>query len=189
MILPSTCNVLHNIQNSFYYNGIEISKKNFDITEFALVCSKINDLKEQIQQEKFIHNLSTKSIISEIVIDRNDKTSLLCKYNNAEYYFGLYNNRKKEIIPLTKELFNNISDNKIYLLSNELNITAKLVLKNVISETKIKDKMKIISFDNYISNIKNLSNSFQYTYELEFINGYKEYLLTNEELKNAIIER
>lgn len=42
MILPNNTFVLRNIKDSFYYNGIEISKENFSIEEFAKVCDKIN---------------------------------------------------------------------------------------------------------------------------------------------------
>lgn len=35
MILPNNVAILRNIKDSFYYNGIEISKENFDINEFA----------------------------------------------------------------------------------------------------------------------------------------------------------
>lgn len=49
MILPNNVAILRNIKDSFYYNGIEISKENFNIQEFAKVCSKVNDIKGQLR--------------------------------------------------------------------------------------------------------------------------------------------
>ena len=54
MILPTNASILRNIRDSFYYNGIEISKENFSIEEFAKVCSKVNDIKGQLRQEKVL---------------------------------------------------------------------------------------------------------------------------------------
>lgn len=44
MILPNNVAILRNIKDSFYYNGIEISKENFDINELEF----INGYKEYI---------------------------------------------------------------------------------------------------------------------------------------------
>ena len=77
----------------------------------------------------------------------------------------------------------------MYSLAFELNKTARLISKNIINCTLIKDTIMLHTFENYIETIEKSGNSFQYTYELEFINGYKEYILTDEELKKSIIER
>ena len=67
MILPNNTTILRNIKNSFYYNGIEISKENFDINEFAKVCSKVNDIKGQLRQEKALNNIRKNHTIYKII--------------------------------------------------------------------------------------------------------------------------
>ena len=61
MILPNNVAILRNIKDSFYYNGIEISKENFNIQEFSKVCSKVNDIKGQLRQEKALNNYAINS--------------------------------------------------------------------------------------------------------------------------------
>lgn len=190
MILPNNTIILRNIKNSFYYNGIEISKENFDINEFAKVCSKVNDIKGQLRQEKALNNIrKNHTVIGYIKLSHYSYIYLLCKVNKENIYFGLYDNNKKQIIPLQKEIISNTNDRDMYSLAFELNKTARLISKNIINCTLIKDTIMLHTFENYIEAIEKSGNSFQYTYELEFINGYKEYILTDEELKKSIIER
>ena len=63
IVLPNNTSILHNIKDSFYYNGIEISKENFNIQEFAKVCSKINDIKGQLRQEKTLNEIKQTNTI------------------------------------------------------------------------------------------------------------------------------
>jgi len=77
----------------------------------------------------------------------------------------------------------------MYSLAFELNKTANLISKNLINCTLIKDTVMLHTFENYIETLKKSGNNFQNTYELEFINGYKEYILTDEQLKQSLIER
>lgn len=190
MILPNNTSILRNIKDSFYYNGIEISKENFSIEEFALVCSKINDFKHQLRQETCLMNVRQKSvIISATRLLSNDNIRLLCKINRKNVYFGLYNVSNNKIIPFTKEIFKSLIDDDMYNIAFELNKTSKLISKGIIQITTIKNPTVLYTFENYIETIEKSGNSFQNTYELEFINGYKEYILTDEELKKSIIER
>lgn len=77
----------------------------------------------------------------------------------------------------------------MYSLAFELNKTANFISKNLINCTLIKDTVMLHTFENYIDTIEKSGNSFQNTYELEFINGYKEYILTDEQLKQSLVER
>ena len=189
MILPNNTSILRNIKDSFYYNGIEISKKNFSIEEFAKVCDKINDFKHQIREEKTLNEIrKNHPVIGRIYLESSD-TYLLCKINRQSIYFGLYNENTGKIFQLSKEIFYHIHDEDIFRLSFELNKMAKLISKEIIQTTTIKNATVLYTFENYIETIEKSGNSFQNTYELEFINGYKEYILTDEELKKSIIER
>ena len=180
MILPNNTSILRNIKDSFYYNGIEISKKNFSIEEFAKVCDKINDFKHQLREEKTLNEIrKNHPVIGRIYLESSD-TYLLCKINRQSIYFGLYNENTGKIFQLSKDIFR---------LSFELNKMAKLISKEIIQTTTIKNATVLYTFENYIETIEKSGNSFQNTYELEFINGYKEYILTDEELKKSIIER
>ena len=190
MILPNNTSILRNIKDSFYYNGIEISKENFSIEEFAKVCSKVNDIKGQLRQEKVLSNIrQNHTVIGYIKLSHYSYIYLLCKVNKEHIYFGLYDNNKKQIIPLQKEIISNSNDRDIYSLAFELNKTARLISKNIINCTLIKDTVMLHTFENYIETIEKSRNSFQNTYELEFVNGYKEYILTDEQLKKSIIEK
>ena len=189
IVLPNNTSILHNIKDSFYYNGIEISKENFNIQEFAKVCSKINDIKGQLRQEKTLNEIKqTNTIISRAYIAKCN-IWLLCKIDKNDIYFGLYDEYKAKMISLTKNIIQNISDENIFSLSYNLNKTAKLISKEEIEKTTIKNTTLLHTFENYIDIIEKSGNSFQHTYELEFINGYKEYILTDEELKQSLIER
>lgn len=189
MILPNNTSILRNIKDSFYYNGIEISKKNFSIEEFAKVCDKINDFKHQLREEKTLNEIrKNHPVIGRIYLESSD-TYLLCKINRQSIYFGLYNENTGKIFQLSKEIFYHIHDEDIFRLSFELNKMAKLISKEIIQTTTIKNATVLYTFENYIETIEKSGNSFQNTYELEFINGYKEYILTDEELKKSIIER
>ena len=77
----------------------------------------------------------------------------------------------------------------MFNIAYEMNMTAKFILRGVVQKTTVKNTVMLHSFENYIETIEKSGNSFQNTYELEFINGYKEYILTDEELKKSIIER
>lgn len=189
MILPNNTSILRNIKDSFYYNGIEISKENFSIEEFAKVCDKINDFKHQLREEKTLNEIrKNHPVIGRIYLESSD-TYLLCKINRQSIYFGLYNENTGKIFQLSKEIFYHIHDEDIFRLSFELNKTSKLISKGIIQITTIKNPTVLYTFENYIETIEKSGNSFQNTYELEFINGYKEYILTDEELKKSIIER
>lgn len=190
MILPNNVAILRNIKDSFYYNGIEISKENFNIQEFAKVCSKVNDIKGQLRQEKALNNIKQDhTVIGYIELSHHSYIYLLCKVNKENIYFGLYDNYKKQIIPLQKEIISEINDRDMYSLAFELNKTANLISKNLINCTLIKDTVMLHTFENYIETLKKSGNNFQNTYELEFINGYKEYILTDEQLKQSLVER
>lgn len=190
MILPNNVAILRNIKDSFYYNGIEISKENFNIQEFSKVCSKVNDIKGQLRQEKALNNIKQDyTVIGYAELSHHSYIYLLCKVNKENIYFGLYDNYKKQIIPLQKEIISEINDRDMYSLAFELNKTANLISKNLINCTLIKDTVMLHTFENYIKLIEKSGNSFQNTYELEFINGYKEYILTDEQLKQSLIER
>ena len=190
MILPNNVSTLRNIKDSYYYNGIEISKENFDIREFAKVCSKVNDIKYQLQQEKVLNNIRQQySVIGFVNLTENGNIRLLCMTDKNHTYFGLYNMIENKVIPLTKNILKHITDQNIYLLSYNLNKTARLIQKGEIEKTTIKDSTILHIFENYIDTIEKSGNSFQYTYELEFINGYKEYILTDEQLKDSLVER
>lgn len=189
MILPNNTSILRNIKDSFYYNGIEISKKNFSIEEFAKVCDKINDFKHQLREEKTLNEIrKNHPVIGRIYLESSD-TYLLCKINRQSIYFGLYNENTGKIFQLSKEIFYHIHDEDIFRLSFELNKMAKLISKEIIQTTTIKNATVLYTFENYIETIEKSGNSFQNTYELEFINGYKEYILTDEQLKQSLIER
>ena len=189
MILPTNTSILRNIRDSFYYNGIEISKENFSIEEFALVCDKINDFKHQLREEKTLNEIrKNHAVVGRIYLELSD-TYLLCKINKQNIYFGLYNENTKRIIPLSKEIFHHLYDEDMFRLSFELNKTAKLISRGIIQITSIKNSTVLYTFENYIDTIEKSGNSFQNTYELEFVSGYKEYILTDEELKQSIIEK
>lgn len=189
MILPNNTSVLRNIKDSFYYNGIEISKENFSIEEFALVCDKINDFKFQIRQEKALNDIRKKCVVCGISYTAQSEIYLLCEVSKNNIYFGLYNNKQNKILPLTKNNFKSLNNKTLFSLSHNLNTTAVFISKGEINKTLIKDTVMLHTFENYIDTIEKSGNSFQNTYELEFINGYKEYILTDEELKKSIIER
>ena len=185
MILPTNASILRNIRDSFYYNGIEISKENFSIEEFAKVCSKINDFKHQLRQEKNVD--IRKTAIANIYF--SDNIQILCKIDKKNIYFGLYDLQTHNILALTEDLFFKITDDIIFSLSHELNKIFVFIDKQLIQFTTIKDTVMLHTFENYIDTIEKSGNSFQNTYELEFVNGYKEYILTDAELKKSIIER
>lgn len=189
MILPNNTSVLRNIKDSFYYNGIEISKENFSIEEFALVCSKINDFKHQLRQEKALNDVRKNHPVIGVIYSIKSNLNLLCSINHNNIYFGLYDNTLCRIIPLSKNCFKDLGDDDIFSLSHNLNKTATFILKGEINKTLIKDTVMLHTFENYIDTIEKSGNSFQNTYELEFINGYKEYILTDEQLKQSLIER
>ena len=90
MILPNNTSVLKNIKDSFYYNGIEISKENFSIEEFAKVCDKINDFKHQIRQEKVLNDIREKYVVLGASYLARQNVLLICKINQNKVYFGLY---------------------------------------------------------------------------------------------------
>ena len=189
MILPNNTSVLRNIKDSFYYNGIEISKENFGIEEFALVCDKINDFKHQLREEKVLNDIRKNHPLIGVIYSIKSNLNLLCSINHNNIYFGLYDNTLCRIIPLSKNCFKDLGDDDIFSLSHNLNKTATFISKGEINKTLIKDTVMLHTFENYIDTIEKSGNSFQNTYELEFINGYKEYILTDEELKKSIIER
>lgn len=189
MILPNNTSVLRNIKDSFYYNGIEISKENFSIEEFALVCDKINDFKHQLRQEKALNDVRKNHPVIGVIYSIKSNLNLLCSINHNNIYFGLYDNTLCRIIPLSKNCFKDLGDDDIFSLSHNLNKTATFILKGEINKTLIKDTVMLHTFENYIETIEKSGNSFQNTYELEFINGYKEYILTDEQLKQSLIER
>ena len=184
MILPNNTSVLRNIKDSFYYNGIEISKENFDIEEFAKICDRVNDIKSQIKQEKPLNSIRQNHIVIGRIYLAECNIWLLCKVDKEKIYLGLYDDTTKNIIPLTTDILKKITDDNIFLLSYNLNKTANLIQRKEIEKTIIRDR-----FENYIRLIEKSGNSFQNTYELEFVSGYKEYILTDEELKKSIIER
>ena len=99
------------------------------------------------------------------------------------------NNKQNKILPLTKNNFKNLNNKTLFSLSHNLNTTAVFILKGEIEKTLIKDTVMLHTFENYIETLKKSGNNFQNTYELEFINGYKEYILTDEQLKQSLIER
>ena len=189
MILPNNASILRNIKDSFYYNGIEISKENFSIEEFAIVCDKINDFKHQLRQEKALNDVRKNHIIIGVIYSIKSNLNLLCQIDNNNIYFGLYNNRLCCITPLTKDCFKDLNDDDIFSLSHNLNKTAIFISKGEIDRTLIKDTVMLYTFENYIDTIEKSGNSFQNTYELEFVSGYKEYILTDEQLKQSLIER
>lgn len=189
MILPNNTSVLRNIKDSFYYNGIEISKENFSIEEFAKVCSKINDFKHQLREEKALNEIRENHIVIGVSYTAQSEIYLLCKVSENNIYFGLYNNKQNKILPLTKNNFKNLNNKTLFSLSHNLNTTAVFILKGEIEKTLIKDTVMLHTFENYIETLKKSGNNFQNTYELEFINGYKEYILTDEQLKQSLIER
>ena len=173
MILPNNASILRNIKDSFYYNGIEISKENFSIEEFAIVCDKINDFKHQLRQEKFLMDISQKGIVISATRLLNDKNiQLLCKIDRKNIYFGLYDISNNKIMPFTKEIFKSLIDDDMYNIAFELNKTAKLISRGAIQITTIKNSTVLYTFENYIDTIEKSRNSFQNTYELEFVNGY-----------------
>ena len=189
MILPNNTSILRNIRDSFYYNGIEISKENFNIEEFALVCDKINDFKHQLREEKILNEVRKKCVVLGVSYTSQSEIYLLCKVDKNNIYFGLYNNKQNKITPLTKDNFKNLNNKTLFSLSHNLNTTAVFILKSEIDRTLIKDTVMLHTFENYIDTIEKSGNSFQNTYELEFVSGYKEYILTDEELKKSIVER
>ena len=189
MILPNNTSVLRNIKDSFYYNGIEISKENFSIEDFAKVCSKINDFKHQLREEKTLNEIRENHIVIGVSYTAQSEIYLLCKVSGNNIYFGLYNNKQNKILPLTKNNFKNLNNKTLFSLSHNLNTTAVFILKGEIEKSLIKDTVMLHTFENYIETLKKSGNNFQNTYELEFINGYKEYILTDEQLKQSLIER
>ena len=189
MILPNNVSILRNIKDSFYYNGIEISKENFDIREFAKVCDRINDIKGQLKQEKSLSGIKQNHTVISVIYSIKTNTGLLCKIDKNNVYFGIYDNQLNRIIPLTKDYFLKITDDDIYYLAHNLNKTAIFIDKGEIEKTLIKDSTMLYTFENYINTIEKSGVSFQNTYELEFINGYKEYILTDEQLKQSLVER
>ena len=189
MVLPNNASILRNIRDSFYYNGIEISKENFSIEEFALVCDKINDFKHQLREEKTLNEIRKNYIILGLSYTSQSEIYLLCKVDKNNIYFGLYNNKQNKITPLTKNNFKSLNNKTLFSLSHNLNTTAVFISKGEIDKTLIKDTIMLHTFENYINTIEKSKVSFQNTYELEFVNGYKEYILTDEELKKSIIER
>ena len=190
MILPNNVSVLRNIKDFYYYNGIKISKENFDISEFALICSRINDFKQQFKEEKILRSAKQNhTIIGSTRLSLDNNIRLLCKIDNKNIYLGLYNISENRIIPLAKDIFKKIKDDDMYTLAYDLNRTANFILKGEIEKTTIKDSAILYTFENYTETIEKSGNSFQHTYELEFINGYKEYILTDEQLKQSLIER
>lgn len=189
MILPNNTSILKNIKDSFYYNGIEISKENFSIEEFALVCDKINDFKHQLRQEKALNDIREKYEVLDAIYLAKNNIYFVCEVKNNKIFFGFYDKSICRIIPITQKIFHNLTDNDMFLISKALNKTAKFISKGVVQKTTVKDTVMLHTFENYIETIEKSGNSFQNTYELEFINGYKEYILTDEELKKSIIER
>ena len=175
MILPNNTSVLRNIKDSFYYNGIEISKENFSIEEFALVCDKINDFKFQKRQEKALNDIRKKCVVCGISYTAQSEIYLLCEVSKNNIYFGLYNNKQNKILSLTNNNFKSLNNKTLFSLSHNLNTTAVFISKGEINKTLIKDTVMLHTFENYIDTIEKSGNSFQNTYELEFINGYKEY--------------
>ena len=198
MIIANTASALLNTQNSFYYCGVEISKENFDISEFAPVCDKINDLKRQLYNK---NNLSGQRIAHGILGFANltEDIDCLCEVYEKRCFLGLFSRTQKEIVPLTSEIFRFFSDRFVFLLSYELNKIAKMAERGIITASPIsdrvtllnplKDKIKVVAFNNYKHRIEKLSNCFYHTYELEFINGCKDYILTDEQLKKSLEER
>ena len=193
MIIDSVSSALKNNKDSFYYCGIEISKNDFSITEFSEICDKINDLKHYIDREKCLSEV--KEDISVIGVQSLRKgLNIICEVKKNKYFFSLYDSNCKEITPLKKDMFF-MFNNYIYsLLSCQMNRTAVLYKKGIVSgnresTTLIKNSYMLITFQNYKQNIEKLSNCFYHTYELEFINGYNDYILSDEQLKNALIER
>ena len=197
MILANTASVLLNKESSFYYCGIEISKDNFDIKEFVSICDRINDLKHNLFEEK---NLSSARKDAEILgaVYLNDQYDCVCNVYKEKVFLGLYNTQRKEIVPVTNEVLKYFTDGMFAHLSYELNKTSKLAQKEVLKPSvsgvysllkPVKDKLKVIAFNNYKQHVEKLSSCFYHTYELEFVNGYRDYVLTDEQLKHSLEEK
>lgn len=190
MIIPSTEKILKNTKNNFYYCGVEISKNNFDITEFAEICNKINDLKHQLYEERSLEIVrSNYKIIN--------KTHLYSNYYvfisvyKDKCFLGLYNDKLKCIEQLTKDTLSLFTDNNYLIISRQMGIISNQIIKGIESNKntvicRIKNHNELITFTNYQQNIEKLSNCFYRTEELEFINGYDQYILTDYELKEAL---
>ena len=192
MIIYSTNAVLQNIEDNFYYCGIEISKNQFNITDFSKICNKINDLKYQIYQEKAINNLKIDNILMDRISIFKD-TDLYILVEKDKLFITIYNKERNEIEPLSKKVFNLFNDRLFINIAYKINKTASQYTRNMINKhdniitNKNFDK-NLIKILNYQENIEKLSNCFYHTYELEFINGYKDYIFTDEELNNSLKE-
>lgn len=190
MFLPDNEKSLRNIEDSFYYCGIEVSKKQFDISEFALVCKRINDLKHILYTEKYLSILKKDyEIISEIPL--YNTTSCICSVYKEKCFISLYDEEKKEIKAFTKEDLLYFKTDFYNDLSNQMNKTAKRAQNRIIpikqnTATSILNISKYISFQNYKHNIESLSICFYKTEDLEFIKGYKDYISTDEQLSEAL---
>lgn len=114
MILSSTASALLNTKSSFYYCGVEISKDNFDITEFSKICNTINELKNQMSSENakalsFVKS-RTEIIGSSPITKEYDAIVSVFK---DRVFVGIYNKESKTIEPLTKDILTFFT--KIYL--------------------------------------------------------------------------
>ncbi len=194
MILKSTAKALQNICDNFYYCGVEISKDNFNVTEFADVCSKINDLKHQLYEEKNLEKArSNVEIIGTFFLCENE--DLVCSVNKNKCFLGIYNKQNKDIVPITKDLLPYFTGNIMVDLAHQMNRIANLYFQGVVTASKtgyvtiITDRQKLTAFHNYRHHVEKMSNCFYHTYEVEFVNGYKDYIVSDEQLKDSLIER
>lgn len=191
MIIPGIASALLNIGDNFYYCGIEISKNSFDVTEFSKVCAIINNLKHQLSSEN-AKNLSSVRNSTEVisVVPLGKKHRLLVSVNKNKTFVGLYNKGSKEIEPINKEILRLFTNDLFSLVSYKMETIAARYSKGIsTSGCDVKNFQELTSFSLYKSRIEKLSTCFYHTYELEFINGYKDYILTDEQLKCSLEEK
>ncbi len=190
MVISSTEKILKNVEDKFYYCGIEISKQNFNIQEFSYVCNKINEIKNSFSSE----NAKKLSRIREITPVAGNapitkEIDLIAVVNKNTVFLGLYNRYDKRIEPLTKKLLKYIDTGLINTISFQLSKAANKYEKGIIETGyDLSEPSMLFAVENYRNNIEKLSICFYHTYEIEFINGYKDYIMSDEELKNSLTE-
>ena len=192
MIIPGASSALKNVESNFYYNGLEISKINFDITEFAKICDIINDLKYQLSRERNLEEVREKYKVL-IKTPLYQGRSLFTSAYKEKCFSTMYNNAQKSIDALTKEDFLYFTEDLFLLIAQQMDTLALQAKSGIVLPkndiiSKIKKRSEILIFTNYQHNIEQLTNCFYRTSELEFINGFEDYIYTDEQLKNALTE-
>jgi hypothetical protein len=115
---------------------------------------------------------------------------LIGSFYNNKLFLGLYNTEVNEIVPLTKNILQDINDDIVILLAHRMGVAANRFFKGIFdSGNAIKNSIVNTSFENYKIQIEKSGRAFYHTYELEFINGYKDFILSDEQLKQSIVEK